>query len=245
MPESSSSPVDIVLVHTSDLHVDDEQNATKHHDGTAGLAAVLAAARDARADIVLLAGDTFDNNRVPMPVLECTGRLLAEAGMPVVILPGNHDPALPNSVFVRGGLASIPNVTILGITHDEAVAYRDHDLEIWGHAHLDYENMVPLRGPRTRTTRWQIAMAHGHYEPPHNLATPLRPSWLFSDDAITATAADYLALGHWDRHEQVGDGTVPAYYSGSPDLARSVNVIRLTTGGEVVVSRENLRWKNA
>ena len=162
--------MDIVLVHSSDLHVDDEQNATKHGDGTDGLAAVLAAASDAGADIVLLAGDTFDNNRVPAPVLDRTGRLLADAGIQVVILPGNHDPALPNSVFVRGGLASIPNVTVLGITHDEAVGFGDHDLEIWGHAHRDYENMAPLRGPRARSTRWQIAMAHGHYEPPHNLA---------------------------------------------------------------------------
>ena len=85
-------------------------------------------------------------------------------------------------------------------------------------------------------------MAHGHYEPPHNLATPLRPSWLFSDDAIAATEADYLALGHWDRPERVGDGTVPAYYSGSPDLAQTVNVIRLTASGEVLVTREPLRW---
>jgi hypothetical protein len=100
--------------------------------------------------------------------------------------------------------------------------------------------MAPLRGPRARSTRWQIAMAHGHYEPPQNLATPLRPSWLFSDDAIAATAADYLALGHLDRHERVGDGTVPAFYSGSPDLAKTVNLIRLTTTGEVLVSREPL-----
>ena len=240
MPSHQPSPVDIVLVHSSDLHVDDETNATKHGDGIAGLAAVLAAARAARADIVLLAGDTFDNNRVPAPVLDRTGRLLADAGVPVVILPGNHDPALPNSVFVRGGLAATPNVSIIGITHDEAVGFPHHDLEIWGYAHRDYENMAPLRGPRPRSTRWQIAMAHGHYEPPHNLATPLRPSWLFSDDAIAATAADYLALGHWDRHQRVGDGVVPAYYSGSPDLARSVNLIRLTVAGEVLVSRELL-----
>jgi len=33
---------------------------------------------------------------------------------------------------------------------------------------------------------------------------------------------------------------VPAYYSGSPDLARSVNLIRLTAAGEVLVSREPL-----
>jgi DNA repair exonuclease SbcCD nuclease subunit len=241
MPRDQPSPVDIVLVHSSDLHVDDERDATKHQDGTAGLAAVLAAARAARADIVLLAGDTFDNNRVPAPVLDRTGLLLADAGRPVVILPGNHDPALPDSVFIRGGLISIPNVTVLGITHDEAVDFPRHDLEIWGHAHLDYENMVPLRGPRPRTTRWQIAMAHGHYEPPEMLATPLRPSWLFSDDAIAATGADYLALGHWDRPVRVGNGVVPAYYSGSPDLARTVNVIRLTTAGQVIVTREPLR----
>jgi len=236
---------DLVLVHSSDLHVDDATNATKHADGTAGLAAVLTAARDVRADIVLLAGDTFDNNRVPAPVLDRVGRLLTDAGIPVVILPGNHDPALPNSVFVRGSLTTIPNVSVLGITHDEAVDFASRDLEIWGHAHRDYENMAPLRGPRARRTRWQIAIAHGHYEPPHTLATPLRPSWLFSDDAIAATAADYLALGHWDRPERVGDGTVPAYYSGSPDLARTVNLIRLTKKGEVIVKREPLRFDQA
>jgi DNA repair exonuclease SbcCD nuclease subunit len=232
--------VDIVLVHSSDLHVDDANLATKHCDGIAGLAAVLAVARAANADLVMLAGDTFDNQRVPMPVLTRTAELLAGAGRPVVILPGNHDPALPDSVFLRGGLAAVPNVSILGVTHDEAVGFPRHDLEIWGHAHRDYENMVPLRGPRPRSTRWQVAMAHGHYEPPHNLATPLRPSWLFSDEAIAATAADYLALGHWDRHERVGDGTVPAYYSGSPDLAKSVNLIRLTATGQVLVTREPL-----
>jgi DNA repair exonuclease SbcCD nuclease subunit len=245
MPQHQTAPVDIVLVHSSDLHVDDEHNAAKHTDGTAGLAAVLACARAAAADVVLLAGDTFDNNRVSAPVLDRTGQLLADAGIPVVILPGNHDPALPNSVFVRGNFSSIPNVTVLGITHDEAVDFPLHDLEIWGHAHRDYENMVPLRGPRPRSTRWQIAMAHGHYEPPETLATPLRPSWLFSDDAIAATEADYLALGHWDRPVRVGNGVVPAYYSGSPDLARTANVIRLTPAGRVVVTREPLRWEHA
>jgi hypothetical protein len=61
----------------------------------------------------------------------------------------------------------------------------------------------------------------------------------------TTTAADYLALGHCDRPERVGDGTVPAYYSGSPDLARTVNLIRLTADGEVLVTREPLRWDRA
>jgi DNA repair exonuclease SbcCD nuclease subunit len=223
---------EVVLVHSSDIHVDD--------GGVEGLRAVLATARGLRADVVLLAGDTFENNQLGVAVLDRTGQLLGEAGMPIVILPGNHDPALPDSVFVRGGFDRIPNVRILGITDEEAVPFPAYDLEIWGHAHRDYYDMVPLRGPRQRSTRWQVAMAHGHYEPPETGANPLRPSWIFSDDEIAATGADYLALGHWDRPMRVGNGAIPAFYSGSPELAGTVNLVRLTAAGEAVVTRETL-----
>ena len=100
--------------------------------------------------------------------------------------------------------------------------------------------MAPLRGPRPRSTRWQVAIAHGHYEPPGTRANPLRPSWVFGDEEIAATSADYLALGHWDRAMRVGDGVVSAYYSGSPDLAQTVNMVRLTAAADVVVTRERL-----
>jgi DNA repair exonuclease SbcCD nuclease subunit len=231
----------LTLVHSSDVHVDEGRTAAVHGgDGTAGLAAVLATARALRAQLVILAGDTFEANSLGAALIDRAGRLLAAAGLPVVILPGNHDPALPNSVYVRGGLAQIPNLAILGVTHEEAVQFPAIDLEIWGHAHRDYLDMPPLRGPRARTTRWQVAVGHGHYEPPETRANPLRPSWVFGDEEIAATAADYLALGHWDRPMRVGNGAVPAFYSGSPELARTVNLVRLTAAGRVVVSREAL-----
>ena len=229
-----------MLVHSSDLHVDEDCAIGACGDGTASLRAVLTTARALRADIALLAGDTFENNQLSAGILGRDGRLLAETGMPVVILPGNHDPAAAGSVFVRGGFAELPNVSILGVTHDEAVPFGAFDLEIWGHAHRDYFSMAPLRGPRRRSTRWQVAIAHGHYEPPATRANPLRPSWVFSDEEIAATAADYLALGHWDRAVRVGNGIVPAYYSGSPELARTVNLVRLTAAGEVIVARKKL-----
>ena len=107
---------DILLVHSSDLHVDDERIAAQHDgDGTAGLRAVLATAREFGADIVLLAGDTFDNHMVTAATIDRAGEVLAEAGLPVVILPGNHDPVSTDSVYVRGGFAAIPNLHILGI----------------------------------------------------------------------------------------------------------------------------------
>jgi len=232
---------EIVLVHSSDLHVDEDRAVgSRNGDGTAGLRWVLVTARAARADVVLLAGDTFENNQLGQAILERARGLLADADLRVVILPGNHDPALADSVFVRGGFAELPHVSILGVTHDEAVPFPVFDLEIWGHAHRDYYSMAPLRGPRPRSTRWQAAMAHGHYEPPATRANPLRPSWVFSDEEIAATGADYLALGHWDRAVRVGNGVVPAYYSGSPHLARTVNMVRLTATGGVVVTRERL-----
>ena len=223
-----------LLAHSSDIHIEEDR-------GAAGLCAVLATARALRAEVVLLAGDTFENNQLRATVLERAGQLLADTGLPIVILPGNHDPALPGSVFVRGGFAQIPNVHILGVTHEQAVSFPAHDLEVWGHAHRDYFDMLPLRGARPRSTRWQVAIAHGHSEPPETRANPLRPSWIFGDEENAATGADYLALGHWDRPKRVGNGAVPAFYSGSPELAGTVNLVRLTIGS-VIVTREKLIW---
>ncbi|MBO0710852.1 MAG: metallophosphoesterase [Acetobacteraceae bacterium] len=228
-----------LIAHSSDLHIDEDRSVGSH-DGTAGLRDVLATAYAAGADLLLLAGDTFDNNRVGARTLERTAEMLLRAPMPIVLLPGNHDPALAGSVFHRGGLGEIAGVSVLGLTHAEAVTFPEHGLEIWGHAHLDYEDMPPLRGPRPRTTRWQVAMAHGHFEWRRDRANPLRPSWLFSEDDIEATAADYLALGHWDRAAAVGDGRVPAYYSGSPGLAGTINLIRLGVDAGVGVSRRDI-----
>lgn len=233
---------DIVLVHSSDLHVDDDPHQGPYgEDGTTGLRVVLNAAREANADYILLVGDIFDSNRQSAAIIQQSVGLLQAAARRIVILPGNHDPVTKDSVWLRGGLNQLPHVAILGVTHDTTVHYPGHDIEIWGHPHLDYNNMVPLRDPRPRTARWHITLAHGHYE--DDGVPPLRPSWLISNAEIEATSADYVALGHWNRAAAVGTGTsVPAYYSGSPDLAKTVNLIRLRGNGTVQVERRLVTW---
>ncbi|HEX6440802.1 MAG TPA: metallophosphoesterase [Stellaceae bacterium] len=230
---------DIRIVHSSDLHVDDDRIAALHDgDGSGVLRDVLRTARALGADVLILAGDTFDNHQVTAKTIERAGMLLADAGLPVVILPGNHDPATPDSIWMRGRFDEIGNLAILGITNERRVAFPGLGLEIWGNAHRDYHDMAPLQDPPRRRTRRQIAIGHGHYEPPESWANPLRPSWLISDAMIAETRADYVALGHWDRAAQVGDGAVPAYYSGSPDYVGTVNLVRLGAAGEAIVSRE-------
>ena len=230
---------EVVIVHSSDLHlgVDD---SFSHSDLLANLPKVLTAALAVHADIVVLAGDVFDNHRQPLPLLERAADMLRDYANPVVILPGNHDPLTPDSVYRRAGLGQIPNVSILGLNVDETVQFPHFEIEIWGRAHHDYTDMAPLADPRPRSTRWQIAAAHGHYVDAARDPNRLIGSWLIHREELAATEADYVALGHWNQATRVGNGDVTAYYSGSPDYAGTVNVIRLHGNGMVEVTQAAL-----
>ncbi|MGA8610887.1 MAG: metallophosphoesterase [Xanthobacteraceae bacterium] len=235
---------DIVVVHSSDLHVDHDYTARLHGgDGTAGLACVLGAARGMNADIVILAGDTFDSHRVPQDLIERAAAVMAGAALPIVVLPGNHDPAVAEAVYRGSALAAVKNLHVIGVTHEDSIVFAPLSLEVWGRAHRDYDDMIPFglgRERRPRRTRWQIAMAHGHYEPAPDRSKGPRPSWLIGDAEIAATGADYVALGHWNRALRVGSGSVPAHYSGSPEYAGTVNVVRLSEAAGVSVTRAGL-----
>jgi len=234
---------EIVVVHTSDVHVDHDYNARRFGgDGVGPLRAVIAAAEIARADLLLLVGDTFESNRAPARLIVETARALEAYGRHVVILPGNHDPVVEGGVYHHPAINRLPNVSILGATHGEsqnarhgeAVILDAFGLEVWGRAHRHYGDMDPLAAPPPRTSRWRIALAHGHYEERPDRSIRARPSWLVGADEITATQADYVAFGHWNRAVRVGLCAIPAFYSGSPDYAGTVNVVRLGAAGVVV-----------
>jgi DNA repair exonuclease SbcCD nuclease subunit len=227
---------DITIVHSSDLHIDGRDSESFHP-----LCKVTETARGLGADVLLLAGDIFDHNRMPLAQIDRAARVLADAGMATVILPGNHDCLSADSVYRRGGLADVPNVHVLGVSSEEEWLAAELGLEVWGRPHLDYHDYSPLADPRTRTTRWQVVMAHGHWVRDDR---DRHRSWLIHSEEIAATAADYVALGHWPGAGAAGDGTVPAYYSGSPDLAKTVNVVRLREDGTVDVSRAPLDGLN-
>jgi DNA repair exonuclease SbcCD nuclease subunit len=228
------SDSDVVIVHSSDLHLGTDDSFSDK-DRLDVLPKVLTAALEVNADVVVLAGDSFDNHRQPIELLERAAQMLRDYRKPVVILPGNHDPLTPDSVYRRAGLGVIPNVSILGLNVEQAVLFAEFEMEIWGHAHFDYTDMSPLANPRPRTTRWQLAAAHGHYVDEVRDPNRLIGSWLIHREELNATQADYVALGHWNQSTRVGDGEVAAYYSGSPEYTGTVNVIKLCNNGAVEV----------
>jgi len=211
----------LTIAHTSDLHIGGRWQPDAE---LKNLRAVLEATAEAAAHVLILAGDVFDTNRTPLPVVERAANMLADAPTRVVVLPGNHDPATKDAVYRLRELDDVPNVHVIGVSVADTVRFADLDLDVWGTAHFDYVDMSPLADPRVREAKWHIAVAHGHYvRGPHDH----HRSWLIHDDEINATRADYVALGHWDVPQPAGDGGVPAFYSGSPDVAKTVNIVRL------------------
>jgi DNA repair exonuclease SbcCD nuclease subunit len=93
---------------------------------------------------------------------------------------------------------------------------------------------LPLQNvPDFDPASWRINMAHGHWV--QGEADEERAYRSFTAD-IDGQRADYLALGHWDVFTEVRS-SAPAYYSGSPLYARSVNMVELSESEGLRVTR--------
>ena len=136
--------------------------------------------------------------------------------MPAVILPGNHDLYDAASLYHRRPFADAPaNLHIISGTRGEIITLPELMLDVWGRA-MDSHTPAfrPLAGiPLQRNGHWRVAMAHGHFHYPDDTeerSSPIRPH------EIADAACDYIALGHWERFEDVSQDGVTAFYSGSP-----------------------------
>jgi DNA repair exonuclease SbcCD nuclease subunit len=225
----------VVLVHSSDLHLGADFNNNRD---IPAVRSILQTAHKERADVLLLAGDVFDHNRVPADFVERIGDLLAAARLETIILPGNHDCLAPDSVYRKHGLADLPNMHIIGLTAPESITFPHLDLEVWGRAHLDYDDMSPFTSPPTRApTRWHVGMGHGHWV---RGTQDAHRAYLIPQEHLDELIFDYVALGHWDVWTPVEGAAVPVYYSGSPYHAKSVNVVYLDDRVGVRVERREL-----
>ena len=220
----------IRLIHTSDTHLGDDWDPQA---AQRALSAVVNGVHQYRADALLIAGDVFDNARISDAVLESFVSEMARAVVPSIILPGNHDLYDAASLYHRGPFSNAPeNLHIIAGTRGEVLTFPHLTLDVWGRA-MDSHTPAfrPLAGiPSQRNGHWRVAIAHGHYHYPDDTeerSSPIRPH------EIAEANCDYIALGHWERFEDVSQGGVTAFYSGSPMGASSardkiaVNVVDL------------------
>jgi DNA repair exonuclease SbcCD nuclease subunit len=216
--------------------------ARDHDDDLAMVRDLAATVSSVRADALAVAGDLFDHNRAAAsPAAELLAAL-SELDIPVVVLPGNHDPLTPGSVYHR--IERPANVFVLGLDGHELLIGGEWSLT--GRAHLDYGDFPPLdRGAPGESgvpmSPDRVVLAHGHYDLAGEAKARHRPGWLITDDDLDTLDAAYVGLGHWDRAFEVRASGPPTYYSGSPWLVATVNVVDLEPGKPAVVSRVPLR----
>ena len=229
----------IRLLHTSDTHLGDDWNPAA---AARALSAVVNGIRTLDADALLIAGDVFDNARIPDSTLEFFVGEMARAVVPAIILPGNHDLYDAATLYRRAPFENAPpNLHVISKTTGETIAFNALTLDVWGRAMDNHTpSFRPLAGmPPERNGHWRVAMAHGHFHFPDD--TEERSSPIYGQQ-VAAAPCDYLALGHWERFENVSQGRVTAYYSGSPMGAATergqvaVNVVDLDPTATPAVS---------
>ena len=167
------------------------------------------------ADLFLIAGDLFDNNRVDDSNIEFVYDQLARVRCPVVLLPGNHDVHDDRSVWNRFDFEACgDHVHGLMTPGGGTVVLPQMRALVWGKAMEEHapENL-PLEGvPDRRDDWWNIGMAHGQ-------VCERRIGWGSSPitcDEIRLSGLDYLALGHVHVHADHSEGDTVAHYCGSP-----------------------------
>jgi DNA repair exonuclease SbcCD nuclease subunit len=203
---SSIDAMTVRILHTSDIHADDSPG------GAQAVAALVDLALERGVHAMVIVGDFFDHNRVETANGQAVVDELARLPIPVVVLPGNHDPLMAGTVYERVEMPD--HVRLLTAADGESVVLTELDVEIWGKPHLSYDDNRPLDGlPPRGTARWQVALAHGQLV---QGSGDLYRSYLITAEEIEASERDYVALGHWDVPRDVSTDSVVACYSGSP-----------------------------
>lgn len=221
------------------LHTADWQIGMKAASAGAAAPAVRqarleAAARVAtlQADFLLVAGDTFEDNAVDRALVQRTGEILARFDGPVLLLPGNHDPLEPGSVWEHPVWRQFPNLQVIR----EAGAYAVPGGTLLAaplcetHSRQDPTRMLDeLPRPAGRV----IAMSHGTVEG-IDADTEHHP---IPRDAWRRIGAEYLALGHWHSTSLYRDeaGAVRMAYCGTQETTKfgerdSGNALLVTMG---------------
>lgn len=215
-------PTTLRILHTSDVHIGD------NHSTEGAIGALIELGLMHQIDAMVIVGDFFDNNRVETEMGQAVVDELNRLPVPVVVLPGNHDPLLAGTIYDR--IVMPDHVRVLTAPDGEVVALPELDLEIWGKPHMTYDDNRPLDGlPPRGSATWQVALAHGQLV---QSTDDLRRAYLITPEEIAACDRDYLALGHWDVPRDVSAGTVVASYSGSPSRRAVCALVTFSRDGE-------------
>jgi DNA repair exonuclease SbcCD nuclease subunit len=200
-------------------------------DVVAGLGALAA---EAGAEFVVVAGDVFEHNQLDPRVVSQSLEAMRRIGIPVYLLPGNHDPLDASSVYTsalftaerpdnvivldRAGVHPVaPGIELVAAPWRSKAPTTDLAAEVLDglQAGTDERSREEQTGVGGVT---RILVAHGGVDvldPDPGKPSLIRLAALHK--ALSRGAIHYVALGDKHSRTQVGD-TGRIWYSGSPEV---------------------------
>lgn len=187
-------------------------------DAVAGLGAL---ATEVGAEFVVVAGDVFEHNQLAPQVIGQSLEAMRAIGIPVYLLPGNHDPLDASSVFTSALFtAEYPdNVVVLDRAGVHEVRPGLELIAAPWRSKAPTKDLVAeaLTGlPASENTR--VLVAHGGVDvldPDRDKPSLIRLANV--EEALFNGAIHYVALG--DKHSLTEVGSSGrVWYSGSPEV---------------------------
>jgi hypothetical protein len=188
------------------------------------------AVRDHQAAFVLVAGDLFDS---PSPVNATVARAceaIGRMGVPVIVIPGNHDHGGPGSLWEQAFFLSqreqlAPNLRVLltpePVILENAVVFPAPLLRRQDNADPTAWIRSAFESPDFPTDLPRIVLAHGSIQGFDSTQDDEdeEPKGLNRIDLarLPESEIDYIALGDWHGTKQVAP---KGWYSGTPEIDR-------------------------
>ena len=189
---------------TADLHLTTRK---EHRERFAALEDILRQCGQLGVDWLIIAGDLFDHSRQHFADFEKAYKAAHPAGLPVTVIPGNHDPGLKAGALAVEGLEGVSEPTLRPAGDDFnllLVPYRAGTAM--------GEHLPPFAG-QLKPRRWAL-VSHGDWSGGLRGADPAEPGvyMQLTRGDLAAHQPAVALLGH--IHAPY-DGS-PVHYPGSP-----------------------------
>jgi len=193
------------FVHCADIHLDapfreqgsEKYSETRREDIKKAFLNIIKEVRESNADLLLISGDLYEHQYIARRTMDWLHMVLSEAKVPVILLPGNHDPYLRNSWYRAWDWPS--NVHILSNENPHLILDKP-GVNLYGIGFSAFKEVKPDFSlvPEPMKDYFNMLMLHGTLD----MDFTQHDYMPVASSELKALNYDYYALGHFHSIKQ-------------------------------------------